>query len=60
MAHHDPVLDQVLTRKQRLIAVAAGREEADLVLKHTVYLNVFTNELCRGDIALAELSLIHI
>ena len=54
MAHHDPVLDQVLTRKQRLIAVAAGREEADLVLKHTVYLNVFTNELCRGDIALAE------
>ena len=54
MAHHDLTPDQRLAQKQRLIAVAAGREEADLVLKNARYVNVFTNELCRGDIALAE------
>ena len=41
-------------KKQRIIAVAAGREPADLVLKNATYLNVFSNELCRGDIAVAE------
>ena len=37
-----------------LIAVAAGRVPADLVLKNAAYVNVFSNELCRGDIAVAE------
>ena len=34
--------------------VAAGREKADLVLKNASYVNVFSNEICRGDIAVAE------
>ncbi|MEG2222433.1 MAG: adenine deaminase [Oscillospiraceae bacterium] len=38
-------------KKQRIIAAAAGREPADLVLKNATYVNVFSNELCTGDIA---------
>ena len=34
--------------------MAAGRVPADLVLKNAAYVNVFSNELCRGDIAVAE------
>ena len=41
-------------KKQHIVDVAAGRSPADLVLKNAVYLNVFSNELCRGDIAVAE------
>ena len=41
-------------KKQHIVEVAAGRSPADLVLKNAVYLNVFSNELCRGDIAVAE------
>lgn len=40
--------------KQRIIAVAAGREKADLVLKNAKYLNVFSNEFLSGDIAVAN------
>lgn len=40
--------------KQRIIAVAAGREKADLVLKNAKYLNVFSNEFLCGDIAVAN------
>ena len=47
-------INRKLLKKQRIIAVAAGREPADLVLKNATYLNVFSNELCRGDIAVAE------
>ena len=47
-------INRKLLKKQRIIRVAAGREPADLVLKNAVYLNVFSNELCRGDIAVAE------
>ena len=43
-----------LIRKQRIVDVAAGRKPADLVLKNALYLNVFANELSRGDIAVAE------
>lgn len=46
--------DRQLAAKQRLIAVAAGREEADLVLKNAKYLNVFSNEFLCGDIAVAN------
>lgn len=46
--------DRQLAAKQRLIAVAAGREKADLVLKNAKYLNVFSNEFLRGDIAVAN------
>ena len=46
--------DIQLAAKQRLIAVAAGREKADLVLKNAKYLNVFSNEFLCGDIAVAN------
>ena len=46
--------DRQLAAKQRLIAVAAGREKADLVLKNAKYLNVFSNEFLCGVIAVAN------
>lgn len=46
--------DRLLAAKQRIIAVAAGREKADLVLKNAKYLNVFSNEFLCGDIAVAN------
>ena len=47
-------INRKLSKKLRIVEVAAGREKADLVLKNAVYVNVFSNELCRGDIAVAE------
>ena len=47
-------INRKLLKKQRIIRVAAGREPADLVLKNATYLNVFSNELVEGDIAVAE------
>ena len=41
-------------KKQHMIRVAMGEEKADLVLKNATYVNVFSNELCQGDIAVAE------
>lgn len=38
-------------KKQHMIATAAGREPADLVLKNATYVNVFSGELCHDDIA---------
>ena len=46
--------DRQLAAKQRIIAVAAGREKADLVLKNAKYLNVFSNEFLCGVIAVAN------
>ena len=46
--------EQALRRKQRIVEAAAGREKAALVLKNAAYVNVFSNRLCRGDIAVAE------
>lgn len=51
---HGQKTDRQLAAKQRLIAVAAGREKADLVLKNAKYLNVFSNEFLSGDIAVAN------
>ena len=47
-------INRKLNKKLRIIDVAAGREQADLVLKSATYVNVFSNELCHGDIAVAE------
>lgn len=47
-------INRKLLKKQHIVDVAAGREQADLVLKNATYLNVFANELCQGDIAVAE------
>ena len=47
-------INRKLVKKRRIIAAASGRESADLVLKNAVYINVFSNELCHGDIAVAE------
>lgn len=47
-------INRKLLKKQRIIAAASGREKADLVLKNATYVNVFSNELCQADIAVAE------
>ena len=47
-------IQRKLIKKQRVIEAASGRQKADLVLKNATYVNVFSNELCRGDIAVAE------
>ncbi|MCI5564336.1 MAG: adenine deaminase [Clostridiales bacterium] len=57
MRKHETYIEKVqrkLEKKQRVIRVAGGYEPADLVLKHATYLNVFSNEFCHGDIAVAE------
>jgi adenine deaminase len=36
------------------IDVAVGRKKADLVLKNSLYLNVFSNEFLRADIAISD------
>ena len=47
-------INRNLLKKRRIINAAAGREPADLVLKNAAYVNVFSNELCTADIAVAE------
>ncbi len=47
-------INRKLLKKRRIINAAAGREKADLVLKNAAYVNVFSNEICHGDIAVAE------
>ena len=47
-------INRKLNKKLRMIEVAAGREKADLVLKNASYVNVFSSEICHGDIAVAE------
>ena len=47
-------MDRLLSKKRRIVPVAAGREPADLVLKNAAYVNVFSNQICTGDIAVAE------
>ena len=40
-----------VAERNRLTEMATGRARAELVLKHATYVNVFSNELCTGDIA---------
>ena len=40
--------------KKRVIDAASGRRDADLVLKNASFINVFSNEICEGDIAISE------
>ena len=47
-------INRKLLKKRRIINAAAGREPADLVLKNATYVNVFSNQLCTADIAVAE------
>ena len=47
-------INRKLLKKQQIIAAAAGREPADLVLKNATFVNVFSNELSTMDIAVAE------
>lgn len=47
-------INRKLLKKQRIIAAAARREPADLVLKNATFVNVFSNELSTMDIAVAE------
>lgn len=43
-----------LQKKTKIINVANGNNPADLVLKNASYVNVFTNDIRRGDIAICE------
>ena len=47
-------INRKLNKKLHVVEVAAGRQKADLVLKNATYVNVFCNQLSRGDIAVAE------
>ncbi len=47
-------INRKLQKKLHVVDVAAGRQKADLVFKNARYLNVFSNEFCTGDIAVAE------
>ena len=47
-------INRKLNKKLHVIEVASGRRPADLVLKNATYVNVFSNELCQADIAVAE------
>ncbi len=47
-------IQRKLMKKQQLVEAATGRRKADLVLKNATYVNVFSNELCCGDIAVAR------
>jgi len=44
--------DKLLKDQQERVLVAAGKKPADLVLKNATFVNVFTNELEKGDIAI--------
>ena len=52
--HNDAGFSRELENKKQILEVAAGRRKADLVLKNATYVNVFCNELSRGDIAVAN------
>lgn len=47
-------INRKLTKKQHIIDVAAGRVPADLVIKNASFVNVFSNQLRQGDIAITE------
>ena len=47
-------INRKLSKKQRIIDVAAGRTPADLVIKNASFVNVFSNRISQGDIAIAE------
>lgn len=47
-------INRKLNKKLHVVGVASGMQKADLVLKNATYVNVFCNELSRGDIAVAE------
>lgn len=47
-------INRKLIKKQHIIDVAAGRKQADLVLKNATFVNVFSGELQTSDIAVAE------
>lgn len=51
---YEQKIERKLKVKQQVIAVASGREKADLVLKNATYLNVFSNEFLVGDIAVSN------
>lgn len=43
-----------IEKRVQRIQVALGKIKAELVLKHATYLNVFTNEWLKGDIAISQ------
>ena len=58
MSQFHPISPSALSRERRrllgLIHAAAGEEPADLVLKNARYVNIFSQEVCRQDIAVKD------
>lgn len=52
-SYTEKMLQHVQERKQ-IIEAAAGRRPANLVFKNASYVNVFTNRICKGDIAVSN------
>lgn len=48
------IIESFTLKKQHLIKVAMGVEAADTVFKNAMYLNLFSNEMCKGDIAVKD------
>ncbi len=47
-------INRMVAQKMHMIEVAIGRCPADLVLKNASFVNVFSNEMTKGDIAIAD------
>lgn len=47
-------INRKLVKKVHVVDAATGRVPADLVIKNASYVNVFSNSICQGDIAVAE------
>lgn len=47
-------INRKLSKKVHIVDVAAGRVPADLVIKNASFVNVFSNKITHGDIAVAE------
>lgn len=47
-------INRKLVTKVHVVDAATGRIPADLVIKNASYVNVFSNSICKGDIAVAE------
>lgn len=54
MTVHTPDISERVREKRRVVAAAKGWRKADIVLKNAAYVNVFSGEVCHGDIAISE------
>ena len=53
MRTNQSMQNNLFSDTQKIVEVAAGREKADLVIRNASFVNVFSNKISRGDIAIA-------